>query len=64
MTDDGIYRQRMLASIPPEVLWVRGRHKRVGALAQWCHDRAFRPTLAEIDGERQRRRAIDAGEQR
>ena len=55
------WRANMLASIPPEVLWVRGRRKRIGALAEWCERRGFRPTLAEIEGERARRRALDAG---
>lgn len=53
------WRERMLASIPPEVLWVRGRSKRVGALAAWCEARRFRPTLAELEEERARRRSAD-----
>ena len=48
---------RLLAAIPPEVLWVRGRHKRLGALARWCADHNFHPTLADIENERARRRA-------
>lgn len=58
------WRQTMLASIPPEVLWVRGRRKRVGALARWCEQRDFRPSLAEVEGERQRRRALHEGAHR
>lgn len=57
MSDD--YRARMLASIPPEVLFVRGRRKRIGHLSRWCEQRRFRPTLAELEGERERRRTID-----
>lgn len=57
-------REQLLASIPPEVLFTRGafgrtRPDRAGALARWCEARGFRPTLAQIEGERERRRTAD-----
>ena len=55
---------RLLAAIPPEILWVRGRHKRLGALARWCAEHNFHPTLADIEDERARRRAATQKEKK
>lgn len=51
-----------LAQIPPEYLWLKARTdpsraKRVRKLAKWCDAHGIRPTFAELEAERDRRRA-------
>lgn len=48
-----------LTDAPPHVLFTRGRPERLGRLAEWCEANGIAPTLAEIEAERDRRRALE-----